>query len=692
MCTFVLEDHMNNSSEIGLAVKDYLMETINETSLLFTFVIKVDDDGKFLLLYSNNSGTSFFTHPLQKGSEFFTEVILEQLQSLFDSFREEKQKFFPKQSVTYQGDIYLFEISIVQLNKLDRVYGLTMINKTIEDKKIEHLLEMEEKYLSLVNNNLDSVFSINEEGIILNTNSITLKELGYETEFLRNKQIEFFIEDNSLRNFQLMMKQTLSGYATEMQDCLIQHEKGHYLHVHLKAIPIEIQNDVRGFHLIIRNTTTTINEKDQIYYLSYYDNLTGLWNRRALKEHLRENLIQAENKGSQIAIIRIDLDRFKLINESLGYNSGDELLKKIADRLSLYIGKSSNLYRQSGDEFVFILKGKDREQTSIFAETILNELSKPIYLDHQEYFITASIGISMFPFDGKKIDELLIKADQALFVAKDRGRAHYRYFQDQMNLSFPNEALMESHLRRAIEKEELTIHFQPQVNLVTGEINSFEALLRWNNRKFGYVSPMQFIPLAEESGMIMQIGDWVLEEACKQLKHWQEKGYNPVRVAVNISPKQFKQENFAAKIREKINKYRISPSSLEVEITESAMAHMQDTLITLKELKEIGIVISIDDFGTGYSSLSYLKKYPIDIIKIDQSFIKDMETDKKNAAIATTIIQLAHSLGMEVVAEGVEKLKQVDILRAANCQKAQGYYFSRPVPVEHINKTYMVKA
>ena len=295
----------------------------------------------------------------------------------------------------------------------------------------------------------------------------------------------------------------------------------------------------------------------------------------------------------------------------------------------------------------------------------------------------------MFPFDGKKMDELLIKADQALYIAKDRGRAHYRFYQEQMNLAFPNDALMESHLRRAIEKEEFSIHYQPQVNLVTGEINSFEALLRWNNRKFGYVSPMNFIPLAEESGMIMQIGEWVLEEVCKQLKYWQEKGYRPVRIAVNISPKQFIQENFAMKINEKIKKYGIRSCSLEVEITESAMTDMQDTFSTLKELKDIGVVISIDDFGTGYSSLSYLKKYPIDIIKIDQSFIKDMELDDKNAAIATTIIQLAHSLGMEVIAEGVEKDKQVEILKSANCQKAQGYLFSKPVSIENINKLYM---
>lgn len=680
---------MYNSEEIGLSVKDYLVDIMNENSLLFTFLIKLDDKNNLSLLYGNKIGINFFSDSFQPKIETFSKEVLDQFQKLICSFREEKQKILPKSSILFQNERYIFDIAIFPMDETNKVYGLTMLNKTNEEKNLVQLHELKEKYVSLIENNLDTVFSINEKGMILSSNKIAMKVLGYETDFLINKPIDQLIEDNSLRNFHLMVKQTLSGYPAEMHDCLIRHKKGHYMHTHLKAIPIEINNDVRGFHLIVRDTTTTLSEKDQIYYIAYYDNLTGLWNRRALKEHLRENLIQADAKKKQLAIIRIDLDRFKLINESLGYNYGDELLKKIADRLSLYIGKSSNLYRQSGDEFVYILKGKTREQTSVFAETILKELSKPIYLDHHEYFVTASIGISMFPSDGKKMDELLIKADQALYVAKDRGRAHYRYYQEQMNLSFPNEALMESHLRRAIEKEELSIHYQPQVNLVTGEINSFEALLRWNNRKFGYVSPLQFIPIAEESGMIMQLGDWVLEEVCKQLKLWQDKGYRPVRIAVNISPKQFKQENFAYKIREKINKYNISSSFLEVEITESAMTYMQDTLPTLQELKEIGIVISIDDFGTGYSSLSYLKKYPIDIIKIDQSFIKDMETDQKNAAIATTIIQLAHSLGMEVVAEGVEKLTQVEILKAANCQKAQGYYFSRPIPIDDINEAYM---
>ena len=675
---------MHNSSNKNLAISDYLIDIINENPLVPIFLLKHDKQKGFSLIYVNDAATSILK-PFDQCS--LEEEVMNQLIPLLVNIG--KYEFYQSIPFTIHKNLYKYDVTIILLEDgMEPIYGVTMYDRTKDEEEKDILIVYKDKYLSLFNNNLDPVISVGENGDILELNGITSKILGYDPKKLVGQTIEMLIEENSMRNFQLMMKQTLTGYATEMQNCLIQHVNGHYLPMYIKAIPQEKNNIVSSFHLVLRDTTTESDEQEQLYYLAYHDHLTGLWNRRALKEHLRDTLMNAIS-GTEISVVRIDLDRFKMINESLGYNYGDELLKKIADRLGLYIDKSSNLYRQSGDEFVFIVIGKSRDETSEFAEKILLELSKPLYLDHQEYFVTASIGISMFPYDGKKMDELLIKADQALYIAKDRGRAHYRYYQEHMNLAFPNDALMESHLRRAIEKDEFSIHYQPQVNLVTGEINSFEALLRWNNRKFGYVSPMNFIPLAEESGMIMQIGEWVLEEVCKQLKHWQEKGYRPVRIAVNISPKQFIQDNFARKINEKILKYEISPFSLEVEITESAMTDMQDTVSTLKELKDIGVVISIDDFGTGYSSLSYLKKYPIDIIKIDQSFIKDMELDDKNAAIAKTIIQLAHSLGMEVIAEGVEKDQQVEILKAANCQKAQGYLFSKPVSIEHINESYM---
>lgn len=679
----LLEDDMNNNEQ--LKMDDYLADMIHEQPNVLTCLLQKKADGSHTIIYKNIVATELLKSGIHLNS--FTDELWNQLIPLFSDIMI--QTAYHNINIILNNQVYTFDITVTPMgDKTSIVYGLMMIDQTAK-LQIAPLLEVQEKYQSLIEHNLDTILVLDQEGMIQYANKIIYTVFGYKSKELLNLPFEKFVGEESLWNFRNIINHVQTGYATEMQNCLIQHEKGHFISADLKAIPILNNGIVSGLHIVLRNTNSGTEEQGQLFYLVYHDHLTGLWNRRALKEHLQENLKEAQKTNSEISIIRIDLDRFKLINESLGYTYGDELLKKIADRLSLYIDKASNLYRQSGDEFVFLLKGKTKEETSLFAESILTELAKPLYLDHQEYFGTASIGISMFPYDGEKRDELLLKADQALYVAKDRGRAHYRYFQEQMNLSFPNAALMESHLRRAIEKDELSIHYQPQVNLLTGEINSFEALLRWNNRKFGYVSPMQFIPLAEKSGIIFKLGDWVLDEVCRQLKEWQDKGFRLARVAVNISPQQFKQDNFAFKIREKIKKFNIIASSLEVEITESAMTDLQDTFTILKELKDIGVVISIDDFGTGYSSLSYLRKYPIDIIKIDQSFIKDMENDEKSAAIATTIIRLAHSLGMEVIAEGVEKDTQVEILKAANCQKAQGFFFSRPIPIEDINKAYM---
>jgi EAL domain-containing protein (putative c-di-GMP-specific phosphodiesterase class I) len=335
-----------------------------------------------------------------------------------------------------------------------------------------------------------------------------------------------------------------------------------------------------------------------------------------------------------------------------------------------------------------LLQNHSIEKTEKLTQKLLSDFTKPFYFKHQEYFISSSIGISVYPDDGKTLEALLQKAEQAVRFVKERGRSHYRFYREEMNTSFTDAALMEAHLRRAIEFNELEIHYQPQVNLKTCEIDSFEALLRWNNRKFGFVSPAKFIPLAEESGLIHSIGDWVLEVVCAQLKEWQDKQFRRVRIAVNISPKQFQTGAFAEKAKEIIEKHGIQPSSFEVEITESALVNMKDTLSTLQKLKKTGVTISVDDFGTGYSSLSYLKQYPIDIIKIDRSFIKDIEQDEKNEAIAKTIINLAHNLGMQVIAEGVEKDLQAKILKDADCHKAQGFLFSKAIPAPEIVEKY----
>lgn len=690
----LLEEIMNYSSADASETRDYmhLFATINPFDM--TFILHKTINSDYHVTYANLQGATYFRREgknSEPAADFFTEDIWMTLKNFMNQLSTHKDGYKTKIFLPVCEELEVFDLSLllVEVNLHEPIIRMTLTNRTVEEAERTKLLETKEKYESVLDHNLDPIVAVNNKGEIEYANPALSNSFGFHSHEVIGKKLIGLVDEMSRKSFSQLMERAFLGQSIDLEECSFSHRSGHFVPVYMKTIPIVVHNEVTGVHFLIRDTSPHIENKEKLFYLSYHDHLTGLWNRRALKEHLREDTRFAELHKEEITIIYIDLDRFKLINDSLGYNSGDELLKRISDRLNMLSDRTSKLYRHSGDEFVYVLRHSSKETSEDFANVVLKELNKPFYVDHQEYFVSASMGISVYPADGKEMDVLLKKADQALFYVKDRGRAHYRFYQEDMNHSFPNEALMESHLRRAIEMEELSIHYQPQVDLNTGTINSFEALLRWNNRKFGFVTPAQFIPIAEESGLIIQIGEWVLHQVCLQLSEWQQKGFRTKRVAVNISPKQFKQEAFAHQIKQILDKYGVHPKALEVEITESAMTNMRETLSVLNDLKEIGVVISIDDFGTGYSSLSYLKRYPIDIIKIDQSFIRDIETDTKNAAIARTIIHLAHNLGMEVIAEGVEKLKQVDFLKEANCQKAQGFYFSRPVPIDEITAKYM---
>lgn len=421
----------------------------------------------------------------------------------------------------------------------------------------------------------------------------------------------------------------------------------------------------------------------------FLDELTSLFNRRALNEHWQERLVNEER--GHVALVLVDLDRFKKFNESIGKQKADGMLTDVSERFRQLRTAHCEVYRYSGDEFVFLLEYENRSEVEALAAAVLKQLDAPFVVDGQEYYITASIGIAFALKEQEQdLETLLHYADQALFHVKEHGRAHYRFFESKMSLTFPNDALMEAHLRRAVEFDEMQLHFQPQIDLGTNQINSFEALIRWNNRKFGAVPPSEFIPIAESSGLILPLGDWILERVFRYQKEWREKGYRIVRIAINISPKQFKQEKFVEKLQMLLERYNIEPSSIELEITEGSMMNVEETIVILQQLKNLGVYVSVDDFGTGYSSLSYLKKYPIDIIKIDQSFIADIAKDKKNEAIVKAIILLSHNLGLEVIAEGVEEKKQEQFLKQYNCQKVQGYLYNKPLPAQRMVEKYLM--
>ncbi|PLR75854.1 diguanylate cyclase [Bacillus sp. V3-13] len=559
------------------------------------------------------------------------------------------------------------------------------VTRDITDTLIEknRLIASEQRYRSIVDHNLDTIFSIDLMGNILEVNPAARKLTGYTEKQLKKRSIFELISQSDLPVCQSLLNNSKEGYALESLDCRFLHKNGSNLTVHIKTVPIVVHSEIKGIYVITRDVSEQAKNAETIKFMAFHDQLTGVLNRRALLDDLDESIASTKQKKQAFALISIDLDRFKYLNDTLGHLFGDEILKKVADRLAELEKKGCRVYRPGGDEFVILLHQADRKKTARFAQKILTMFAESFYLHAGEYYITPSIGISMYPNDGKDAETLIKNADEALFRVKERGKAHFQFYRSDMNSSLGNVLTLETHLRKALERNELELYYQPQVHLASGEINSFEALIRWNSPELGLITPDEFIPLAEDTGLIVPIGNWVISTACRQIKAWSAMRNKQIRIAVNISPKQFQQPSLVNVIQTAIDEAGILPSSLEIEITEGAMEDTKETIPILNRLKKLGIKISVDDFGTGYSSLNYLKQFPIDVLKIDQSFVRDILVNEKNAAITTTIIHLGRSLGMEVIAEGVEKKEQADFLAKANCHKAQGYLFSKPL--YHLN-------
>ncbi len=426
--------------------------------------------------------------------------------------------------------------------------------------------------------------------------------------------------------------------------------------------------------------------EDQLRFIATHDALTDLPNRTMFNERLRHALHQGTRYSRGIAVMFIDIDRFKVVNDSLGHSAGDRLLQDSAKRLSECLRESDTVARLGGDEFVVMVENFTAPKDAIaVAQKVLAGLARPFFLEGQEFLMSASIGISTFPEDGKDAETLLKNADIAMYRAKDQGRNNYQFYSAQMNKHTFERLAMESSLRRAIERNEFLLHYQPKLDLRTGAIAGVEALIRWKHPDWGMVSPAQFIPLAEETGLIVQIGEWVLKTACDQSRSWREQGIPPMRVAVNLSARQFSQKTLVSDVARTLVQSGLTPDCLELEITESLVMHNPEGAAeTLHKLKAMGIALSIDDFGTGYSSLAYLKRFPIDCVKIDRSFIKDIPTEADDMAITKGVIALGHSLRLKVVAEGVETVEQQDFLRSNDCDEMQGYLFSKPLPAEEV--------
>ncbi len=445
---------------------------------------------------------------------------------------------------------------------------------------------------------------------------------------------------------------------------------------------------ITHYFSVFSDLTERKNAEQQIYRLAFYDTLTGLPNRLRLQTLLRQSLLEAQRSKKHGAILFIDLNRFKQINDSLGHAHGDTLLKEVAARLSAVLRGEDVIARLGGDEFVVALMDITKhEDASVVAQKILDSLSAPIMVEGHELLISASIGISVYPDDGDDAETLIKNADIAMYRAK-QGETHdgYMFFSPDMNRRALERLKLESNLRRALERGELALHYQPQMNLQNGKMVGAEVLLRWNHSETGMISPATFIPLAEETGLIVPIGQWILETVCARNREWQRIGLPIVKLAVNISAKQFRPD-LPRMVAEILARHELDARFLELEITESMiMQNVEGVITMMDEFQLLGIGLSLDDFGTGYSSLSYLKRFPIDKLKIDQSFVRGITKDSDDEAITRAIISLSKNLGLRVIAEGVETEEQLAFLKAAGCEKIQGYYYSRPLPEDEFVK------
>ncbi len=471
---------------------------------------------------------------------------------------------------------------------------------------------------------------------------------------------------------------------TQKQAVLVTRDGQRYLIDEIATPLRDRSGKMVGAVAIYRNVTETHTLTAQLFYQANYDSLTQLPNRNLLKDRLTHAIAQAKRTDQQIAVLFLDLDHFKTVNDSLGHTAGDTLLKAVAMRLQACLRKMDTVARLGGDEFVIVLEALPDEELAVtVSHKVLKALETPFLLEGYEFFITASIGIALFPRDGEDTDTLLKHADTAMYSVKEEGRNDTKFFSQEMNQRTLEHLVMEQDLHHALERNELELHYQPQMDLASGRIVGVEALLRWHHPQQGLMQARTFMPFAEEGGFIIPIGEWVIRTACAQAKAWQNEGLLPLRMAVNLSPRQFMHQGVIDMITRTLEETGLKAQYLELEITESLLMknmNIDRAITVMQALQNMGICLAIDDFGTGYSSLNYLKHFPVARLKIDQSFVRDITTDSDDAAMALAVIAMAHSMQLQVIAEGVETEAQMIFLKAQHCDQIQGFYFSRPIP------------
>jgi len=572
------------------------------------------------------------------------------------------------------------------------VVGSIGVHNDVTERRMaeEALRESEARYRLMAENSTDMISRTSTNGILLYASDACRRLLGYDPSELVGRSIYDFIfevDREEVRYLSSLIHEsgpTTFAYRVEKKDGSLV-----WFETTSRSVRDALTGKIREIVGVSRDVTERKRVEEQIEYQAYHDALTGLPNRRLFRDRLTVALAHARRLKNPLAVMFLDLDRFKVVNDTLGHSTGDELLKAIAARLQASLREEDSIARMGGDEFTVLLADlKTPDDAAKIAQKVLDTVALPLQIDGTELFITTSIGIALFPSDGDTAEILLANADHAMYRAKDAGRNSYQLFTPAMNSRALERLSLENDLRHALERGELQLHYQPQINIVSGRVMGVEALLRWNRPGFGLVSPMDFIPIAEETRLIVPIGEWVLREACRQAKAWQGDRPAGFRMAVNLSPRQFQHSDLPQVIASALELSGLAPGDLELEITESlAMQNTSRTISTLHRLREMGVQIAIDDFGTGHSSLNYLRSFPIDSVKIDQEFVQEIEASAPDRAIVSAVIGMARGLRLRVTAEGVETDHQLAFLREQGCEEVQGFLFGEPVPATAFQPT-----
>jgi diguanylate cyclase (GGDEF)-like protein/PAS domain S-box-containing protein len=616
------------------------------------------------------------THPDDLASDLahVRQVLAGEIQT----YTMEKRYFRKDRSIVWIN----LTVSLVRDEQNNPKYFISVV----EDINERRLAEQQMRQLSsAVEQTADSVIITNARGVIQYVNPAFEKTTGFSSEEAIGKKPNIVKSGQHDANFYDRLWKTIKE-GKPFRDIFTNRRKDGVLYFEEKTIT-PLRNSaglVSQFVSTGKDITERVRAEERLNYLAHYDALTGLPNRLLLQDRLNIATSEANRSNRLVSVMLLDLDRFKIINDTLGHDAGDALLVAVADRLKVCLRAGDTIARIGGDEFTLVLANVAHvDDVARVAQKVMDLFVPPFRIGGRELFISPSVGISLYPHDDKKIENLLKNADAAMYHAKDLGRNNFQFFTAELNVRAAKRLTLETALRQALERNEFLLHYQPQVDLKTGRIIGMEALVRWQHAEMGLVSPMDFIPLAEETGLIEPIGAWVLHEACAQTKAWHRAGFRHLQVAVNLSGRQFIQKNLLEQIKETLKETGLPPRYLELELTEGVLMHnIEGVLAMLNALGDHDISFSLDDFGTGYSSLSYLKRFPIHVLKIDRSFVRDIPGDADDMAISQAIIAMAHNLDLKVIAEGVETKEQLAFLIEHHCDGMQGYYFSKPLPAE----------